>query len=252
MRFRFIGLVLAALLLLPQAFADDFRYTVMTLQYDLDSTSTIYCRVGGPQKGTGKIQTTGASQNVTESTTGNNPFAAIRAGDVLEVDTTPLAAASPNDFAYIITRTDSANVVVNPAVTWTGGYPFTYWTQDCGTAITDGWVDVSGLFDAKITVAIQQMAATSVSWRIECKDNTPDTTPNIVYPGDSSDCGPGTLTSGYCVYTSATDFAGTHAVYIPEIEGACRVGMKIDTDDGGDLTTNAEQITIALSGRIRK
>lgn len=254
-RARLAGLV-AGLILLPVAWADDYRYTTMTLRYDLDSTTTIYCRVTGPQTGRGRIKTSGSSQNVTESTSGNNPFAALRVGDVIAVDTTPTAATAAKDFAYIITRTDSANVVVNPAVNWdnsSAGYPFQYYAQDCGSAVTDGWVDASGLVDAKVTVRIKQMNATAVLWRIEGKDNTADTGPNVIYPGESSDCGPsGTLVSGYCSFTNATDFGGTHAVHIPEVEGAVRVGMKIDTDDGGDLTTNAEQITITLSGRVRR
>lgn len=249
---RSLALMLG-LVLLPAAWADDNIYRVMTLKYDLDSTSTIYCRVEGPQKGTGKLKTSGSSQNVTENTAGTNPFNGIRAGDVLEVDPTPLANSTQHDIAYIITRTDSANVVVNPAVDWSAGYPFSYWTQDCGTAITDGWIDVSGFERAKITVLIKQMDATAVLWRVECKDAGPESAPNVVYPGQSSDCGPsGTLSSGFCSFTSATDFAGNQAVDVPEIEKDCRVGMKIDTDDGADTTTHAEQITILLSGRVRR
>jgi len=93
------------------------------------------------------------------------------------------------------------------------------------------------------------MTATAVLWRLEGRDNGPDAAANVIYPGESSDCGPdGTLVSGYCSFAAAA----THSVYIPEIEGSVRVAMKIDTDDGGDLTTDAEQISITLSGRVRR
>ncbi len=248
---RMLGLALA-LVMLPVAWADDFRYTTMTLRYDLDSASAIYCRVGGPDVGRGRIETSGSSQTVTESATGNNPFAALRIGDVLAVNTTPTAAPAPVNLAYIIARADSTSVTVNPAVNWDNsgnGYPFRYYPQDCGTASTDGWVDATGLVDATVTVNIRQMTATAVLWRLEGKDSGVDSAANVIYPGETSDCGPnGTLVSGYCSFTAAA----VHSVFVPEIEGALRVAMKINTDDGGDLTTNAEQISITMSGRIRR
>lgn len=260
-RITAIGLLVGGLLtspnpsLLPPLLADDGFEAVIALRMDYDSSSATYCKVDGPAKGISKIKTTGSSQNVTENTAGDNPFREVNAGDVLEVDRTPLASPRQNDLAFVITWTDDSNVVVNPAVDWSGGYPFKYWRQTCGTTINDGWIDVSGATDAKVCVLIRQMTATAVEWRLEGKDNGVDAQPNVIYPGETSDCGPnGTLSSGYCRFTSgsATTFVGNQCVFIPEREAMVRVGVKVDTDDGGDTLTDAEQVTIKVTGRVRR
>lgn len=246
---RALALILTVVVLTPiptSLAADDTVVKNFALKYDLDSATTIYCSVAGPHVGVAKIQTTGSSTSVTETTVGSNPFAPLAEGDVLEVNQTP---PSTPDLRYISTYTDDSNVVINPAADWTSGKTWKWYEQTCGTASTDGWMDVSGLVDFGITFEVQQIDATSVAFRIECRKQYPGAGTNVVYPGETSDCGPdGTLTAGYCVYTGVS----AQTVHIPESEGSCRVGMKINTDDGADTTTHAEQITIGLVGRIRK
>jgi hypothetical protein len=51
-------------------------------------------------------------------------------------------------------------------------------------------------------------------------------------------------------YTPAITATGRFTLQTDSIYSSCRVGMFIvTTDDGNDLTTNAEQVTIKLIGR---
>jgi hypothetical protein len=248
---RILTLFLALGLVGVSASADDTVARPILLKYDLDSATAIYCSIVSgavPVQGTGRIKTTGSSATVNEFTASSGPFAPVAAGDVLAVQ----AAPSTTDLRFITAKASSAQLTVNPAVDWSAsatGYSWSYYHQTCGTASTSGWFDVSGLEDAGITVEVQQMDATAVLFRIECRKQYAGAQGQTVYPGDSSDCGPdATLSTGYCSFAGV----GAQTVYVKESEGQCRVALKIDTDDGADTTTHAEQITIGLVGRIRK
>jgi hypothetical protein len=244
-------LVIPALLLAATVSAQDVRTATYNFNYDLDSTSYTYCVAVGvdgspwsaPIPGVGRAETSASSTTVTGVTGAANSFGPVSTGDIIYFQTAGGAAI----IRYVASNADDDTITVNAAVNLDvdGGYAFSFLKVTCGTAATDGWIDVSGYAGKKISLEITQMVATGgVDFKFECRDNTTVSTAHQVYPGESSDCGTnGTLTSGVC--NVATGTTGTwDLIFSPEEQwDACRVGVKIGSaDDGGDLTTNAEII----------
>lgn len=252
-------LVLLLILLPASVWADPVRQATFFYKYPLDALTMTYCVVLGrgnfpfstPIPNDFRIKTTGSSTSVTENTASTNPFTDLAVGDLLVVDRTD----GTTDVRVILTRTDAANVVVDSAVDWSGGFKFSWYKQKCGTTATDGWVDVSGWSDKTITFSIEQMNVTGgIDVRWECKgDAMAGTTsmPVIIYPGETDGCGGGTLGTNVCNFTTAGVTSRTSVVSF-EPWGACRVGVLIHTnDDGGDTGANEEQISawVMLSRR---
>lgn len=230
--------------------SDERKTYIYALLYDLDSTSAITCAVGALSSGPSKIQTSGSSTTVSETTTGSNPFNTLSIGDVLVLRPSSNTTAA-SDLRYITAKASAASVTVGDAANWTGGWPFSWYKQTCGTGTTNGWQDFSAFDDALLSFTIEQMNATSIQMRVECRADAPGAGINVVYPGESSDCGPdATLASGWCSFAGPAPV--THGAYIKEPEGECRLSMKITSDDVGDTGTDREKISASVSGRIRK
>lgn len=210
-------------------------------RYDLDSATLTFCKLqgqngdpyGGDKQVLAKIKTTGSSTSVTENTAGQNPFSDVAVGDVIAVR----RATGVVDRRIVVTRTDAANVVVESAVDWSGGFAFGYRTLTCGTTATDGWVDASGSNNITIQFQIDQAnTTTGIDWRIECKGAGIGSLADPVYPA-----------SGFITVTNAST-PYVSAAYVNGRWSACRVGVKLtSTDDGGDTGANAEQITAFIT-----
>lgn len=234
--------------------ADHVRKRHVLYRYDLDATAVTYFKLSGEGNNTGTIAgtkpitTSGSSTTVAAVTADDLPFRDLGVGDVLFVQR---SADLTTDIRWITAKASGDSVTVNAAVNWeqTGGFAFRWLDFSSGTADTDGWLDYSSCGTGMLTWQLDQMNATSVDVRVEAKVDSLDTKPVVIYPGESSDCGAGgTLASGYCQFGTAGITARFFLVMGQgEHYDAVRVGMKINTDDGGDTGANAEMITITLS-----
>lgn len=241
-------LLLLLLILFPASLmADENKVATFYYKYPLDALTLTYCKVTGqnndpfgpPRANDFRIKTTGSSTSVTENTASTNPFTDLALGDILVV-------ARPDgttDTRVIVVRTDAANVTIDSAVDWTGGFAFRWLKQSCGTTANDGWITVAGWESAAITFSIEQMNVTGgIDVRWECKGDSISALPVILYPGETDGCGGGTLGTNVCNFTTA---GITSRLTVEDFGpwGSCRMGVVIHTnDDGGDLTTNEEQI----------
>ncbi len=227
-------LALAALLTLAPAAGAEQAKAYFQTNYDLDATSYTYCVTtgkngdpfGAPREGNSAV-TAAASTTVAATTANTFPFLFVSVGDVLFFKDTVGAVT----VRYVTARASGDSITVDASTTVTAAN-FTFLKVSCGTAVTDGWINVAGWKTKKISTYIEQMNVTGgIDVRWECRDATIDSQIVQVYPA-----------SGANNYTTAGITSGT-SVVIEEPWDACRIGYKIGSaDDGGDLTTNTEQI----------
>ncbi len=264
MKTRLLALALGALALLsPALHAEERRVCHVAMKWDVDAAALTFPSLRGlngngcygANSGDGRIQTSGSSTSVAETTTDSNPFLGMAVDDVLLVR----RSSTLVDSRVIVTYTSDSAVVVDEAVDWStpsGGFAFQWYDFASGTTDADGWVDVSNLGPGKgVEIQWEQGdLATGLLWQVECLTNTLQPKPNKVYPGESSDCGGGTLVSGQCLFAVAS--VGTTAarakVVLPEDESTCRVGVLRSGADASDATTNREQVTISFYGGVEK
>lgn len=247
-----IGILAGALLLgaLPAIAQGPSSASFMVL-YDLDATAVTYCRVTGSDgspfgtwiPGGGKIVTVNSSAT-TDEVIDNDPFTPVSAGDLLQVD---LGTGPQNVLLRAVAvRTSASQVTVGAA--WNidnsdAGYNFGWKKTTCGTAATSGWISVAGFNKFTLTFSLIQISATGgVDVQMQCRGQDVGAQPVQVFPS---------CTTGACNtfqnYTTA-GIASSTTVVGNEPWGECRIGVKIGSaDDGGDLTTNAEQITAGLT-----
>lgn len=204
---------------------------VLAAVWDADSGSYTYCRTLGinnqaadrhKQSGNNvRLSTSGSSTTVT----GTNAFANIGVGDILFI----------NDAGVLIRRVVTArasadSITVNAAVDLTLA-SFEWRNLECGTADGSGAVPVSGFHSLTFQVILAQEVSTSTDYQVECRVFGPATAWSIIL-------GP---------YNDTSTFNDINVTDLGFDE--CRVGVKVNTDDGDDLTTNAEQYTILLNRR---
>ncbi len=246
--------------------AQGVRTAQYATRYDLDAAALTYCVVTGTggdpyaanrTVGAGKlIETSGSSTTVTAFTALTVPFADLGVGDILFVDRS--GNGTTVDIRVITAKASGDSITIDVAANWSQGDGMTFsWRKlSCGTAATDGWIDVSGLSgDKVITIQWDQGdLATGLLWQIECKTQGMNPLANKVYPGESADCAGGTLTGGQCLIAVAD--VGTSAarasVWLPEYESSCRVGILRSGADTSEAGTKLEQVNIALAGSVRK
>lgn len=215
------------LLLLPTLAAaqgaTDQRSAILLYDYNLASTSYLYCRYegsggspfGAEIPGAGLIQTTGSSATLDEAVSGANAFAGLAAGDLIRVRSNVTGAVTTR---VIVTYTSAAQVVVDSVITLAAGVPYTFLKQRCGTAVTDGWIDTGLFWMINFTRDIELLNATSIESQVECKVNG-ITTPTILD-------------------TKSVTVAGTYSYIIDSgAWDACRLGVKLTTDAGLQTVT---------------
>lgn len=254
----------------------------LTIDWDSDNTSfnypisqnTVVTVIGagtrtegvfGPKlKGYGKIQTSGASVNIT-ATDGQDPFTALVVGDMIQVVTVGLKVPDVRNaveggqtvWLRVVTRADADNITVNQAVDLTGGVTF-YWRRGyIGTTGGTGWVPVRDLDYAAFEVWLSGTTdGAGHNVRVECRDDVPgidDSSATVVYPSSTNaaaavQCGAGALAAAdqSCVYTDALVAAGLGRILFkvdaqPWFE--CRVGVRISVaDDGGDVAPETHRV----------
>ena len=250
-----VGLLACAVSLGAQV-GDTVAYPT-TVRYDADSTTVTYCVAQGWRSGFGlgipgplSIKTTaGPTTTVTSQTLASGALTPVVARDVLLIGTvSKVTDVFTAGWAAVITaKSDDDTVTVDPAVTWDAGYAYTYLHPVCGTTANDGWVDVSGAEKASLTIQYDQGDLDNLSWRFECKQNTPGSVPITVYPSEGDDCGiAGTLAGGFCDFATA----GPTANLTWEEFGAwgsCRIGFKVKTTDTSDAGAALERVTGSIA-----
>lgn len=255
--------LLLLLLFLPLfASASEQRVGTYAYKYDLDSTSVIYCALWGQQgtamsfggggiPGLVPILTSGSSTSVAAVTAGTNPFTNVGVGDVIIV-----RRETAVDVVYVTARADADNITVDTAVNWQNsgaGRAFSWLDLRCGTAATDGWIDVAGAQDKKFTFEYNQGDST-VDVRLECQDESIAANPVVAYPGETDGCGAGgTLASGYCQFASAgVGITNRLSIVSYEPWSRCRFGIKINGSDTSDAGANLEQISAYVTYSINR
>lgn len=221
--------------------------------YDLDSTTDIGCSYGPPIPITTDLITTSGSSATTTSVNTRAPFARASVGDLITVNvaTPNVNTTASTLFNRVITAKASSNSITVDSV-WTlptAGTTFFLSILTCGA--NAGWIPVTASQrTAEIAIQIaQQNTTTGISMKIEgmdCDDTNICVARNL-WPGlnaGAAQCGAGTYSSGYCVYTTAVNppVFSTDGMIHPTF---MRVVMKLtSTDDGGDTGVNAEKINI--------
>jgi hypothetical protein len=244
MRVKTLCGLLIALIAAPVFGEVPQRSREIVMKYDVDSATMTYCKVDGPFSGKGKVSTTGSSTTVVGSS--SESFSTLAAGDVLRVQT----GTSARDITVVaVTAVASAtSLTIVTAQNWSAGYAWSYWDQTCGTAATDGWVDLSGLSDRTIVVSYE--AGTTggggidVVW--ECKGASVLSEEVQVYPDNwPSDVGTA-LEVNFADAAVGTKQA-RRAVRVPEPWSQCRVGLALQaTDDAADAVL--EEVNVEVMG----
>lgn len=243
------------------AFAEDaVRTATVAHLYDLDSANLIYCKAEGqdndpfapPVVGGGLVFNygPGASTQVVSTT---SAFLPVAVGDTLYI------TVGTTTTAYAVTAISAPfydQVSVTPALDISGngsggttGYRWSYRKHVCGTAVTDGWVNVSGASAVGLTTQFEQGDIPGLRVQFECKVDAPGAAPVLVYPGETSECGGGVLGSHgglfpvceFATVDKGTSNARFTVMISPNPFSQCRIGMTRDTDVS-DAAANLEII----------
>ena len=216
----------------------------MQILRDLDSTSYEYCALTGqggvstaePREVGIRVTTASGGSTAPTSTTAN-AYLGMAVGDVLI-----FSVKGTREERVIVTWTDADNVVLNRAINLhqeitgsSNGVTFAWRQLTCGTTAESGWMNVAGLPVVSFSIDIDQMNVTgNIDVRVECRDLGANLSPQQIFLDAVATAG---IPTGRLKRTlNWTPYA------------QCRVGTKLTTDDGGDLTTNAEQVSIAMQG----
>jgi hypothetical protein len=200
---------------------------------EVDATSFEYCRYVGLNGSAidraipGRVLLAATASSTT--VTGTNAFANVAVGDLLEIN-----VAGAVLYRTVDARASADSITVNALLSTAAvtARPFSYRKLQCGTADTSGAFPVAGAHSFTIQVILAQENSASTDYQIECRVAGPATAWSIVN-GPNNDTGV---------------FNDMWTTDLPFSE--CRVGVKVNTDDGDDLTTNAERFTVNVIRRF--
>jgi len=250
--------VLFGLLLAVPVVGQENPQGFFTLRYDLDATAITYCRCegvdgnpfGAPKTVPYLVDNGGSSTSITSATAGQAVFDGMGVGDIVFLNVG--GVLYPRG---IVTYTDSENIVVDEAIDLSASdYPITWKNTVCGTGVTNGWISTAGLEQATVGFFIKQFVGDTngLRARLEGTVLTPDGTTNIVQLWPATKVIATAATTQLFQTGGVDPTAGITSnlfINITSAVQAVRVGMYHATaDDGNDLTTNAEQITVVLFG----
>jgi len=224
-------LVLIAVLLAAPALAQDKRD--VTYEVDYDSATETFCLLDTTQATTSApVQTSGSSTTLTAVS--GSPFSEVAVNDKL------IISQGGTSYTRVVSaRASATSITLDVAVNVTSA-SLKYQKLRCGTTTADGWFAMSRRAGT-IDINVGQLNVTGgLDVRVQCAATGGQ--PRQVYPALT----PPTSTASYINFTAV----GGMAVGIPDPWDKCRVGIKIGSaDDGGDLTTNQERVTIKLELR---
>jgi hypothetical protein len=248
-------LAVAILLIAAPAIAQQNPQGYFMTRYDLDATAITYCRsngkggspYGAPLSGPGQVTNAASSTTITGADLTADVFTAIAAGDTIYIHD----GATGTTYARgVVTRTDADNVVVDEAVDLGGSnFGWTWRDQTCGTAVTDGWVSAAGLENLSVGLFFKQISddGSGIDVRLEGTIHTPDGTTNIMQIWPSKDPAAANTVQNF----TTAGLVSNMIVNVTAPIDSLRVGMFFNSADdaAGDVTTDAEQITVVLFGQ---
>ena len=209
-------------------------------QYNLNSTTEIFCGLGPEFDGSNRVT---ASASTTVTAVSGSPFANVQVGArILITDSN----GTSYERAVTVRNSATSIVISGTGVTITSGV-FKAQNVTCSTSNNDAGafaVDEFSSFTVGISIS-QQVTTGGIQFRLQCRvagggpwvQQYPALTPPAVGP----------------TYSPAYTSTGQFTLGSQDAFGECRVGMLIVTnDDGNDLTTNAEQVTIIVAGRTEQ
>jgi hypothetical protein len=221
--------------------------------FDVDSATSTYVRMagqngdpfGGSIAGPGTVKTVaGPTTAVVENVVGSNPFRDVGVGDVIVVSRTTNA----RDVVVVTAKASDAAITVDPAVTWDAGFAWRWWDSQSGTTVNDGWISVGSGSLIGVTVQYEQGDLDALKVRFECRGDWLGAQPVVLYPGESSDCGPGgTLAAGFCEFATPGITARFSITDTAPIYSSCRVSLSFKTTDVSDVGANLERIVAAVT-----
>lgn len=208
--------------------------------YDYDSATPTSCLVGPQVQGLGTVSTSGSSATLEASRT--TSFTSTITANA-EISIKLPGSASPT-VRIVDSVTDGDTLVLRDVATVTAGSEWTFRNVTCGTAVGSGWFGVTNITPSrswKIRVAQISLASGSMAVTLRCKTASPwESLGTLVYPetgASGSECATGLFT------TTAECTINDNDIRFNQ----CRWLVAL-TDDAGDLTTNREQVTIAVTG----
>jgi hypothetical protein len=209
--------------------------SVLAAVWDADSGTYQYCATKGMDNGNAgrnkipashaKISTSGSSTTVTSTVSGTGAFTNVAVGDPLFINDDGVML-----LRAVTARASADSITINAAVDVTGA-SFEYRTFACGTADTSGAIPVSGFNSLTFQIDLAQENSASTDYKVECRLFGPGAEWGII-------AGPTNDTSTF------NDFVTSNIGF-----DECRVGVAVNTDDGGDTGANAEKYTILLNRR---
>lgn len=200
--------------------------------------------------GTGGV----VSSSTTLTAVSGTPFAGVTAGAMLLiVDTSPQGVSTTYRRSVTVATSSTTVVISGAAVTITSGViqsggsanPNGSTNMSCGTTSAFGWFSVAAFNKFSVQVDVTQNVNTGgLQFHLQCRESSEapvvQVYPVLTFP---------TVTPSYTSALASTT-TGSFILSTQDTFTSCRVGMMIaTTDDGNDLTTNAEQISITLTGR---
>lgn len=229
---------------------------ILLWQYNLLEASAaggtpVYCAPGTAISTSSRVYS-GSGGVVSSSTTltavSGTPFLGVSAGAMLLITDTN---GSTYRRSVTVASSSTSVVISGAAVTITSGNIQSGGSQNpngstnmaCGTTAAFGAFNVTMGQKFQVQVGVGQNVNTGgLSFHLQCRTNPEadwaQVSPALTWPAVTP-----TYTSALASGTIGTFILGTIDAY-----SQCRVGMMIvTTDDGNDLTTNAEQISIFLN-----
>lgn len=203
--------------------------------YNLDATTATYCRqvggavVGQPKASLLPVTTSGSSTTIT-SVSSNAAFAPVDVGSILYFtipqDSASLAVSAGPTTRVVTAKASSNSITVNSAIELPStGVNFSYTTQECGTAATNGWFGLTSYDAATVQLQIDQISVTGgITYSLEC---------GLLLGPDT-----GSIYTSDVVATANLTATGTTTIAVGEPYNVCRLGLAIGTNDNLDTITN--------------
>lgn len=253
---KHISVVLALVLALASVgHPGDDNTKALVYEYELDSTSNIYCAMYRDSQAATKdfwgdglaisqpITTSGSTTALTAVNSTEAPFDELGAGDELTVNLDGVIQKRYlSAVASDVAATANAAINLGDGKLGTRGYGFNVRYLTCGTAATDGWLRVPGKC-VTVVVDVDQMNATSIDATLEGR-HLAAVSPVVTIATKNF------TAAGSHVFNSCNFMVSTAITTYPVFD-EIRLALKINTDDGDDLTTNAEKITVTASSSVK-
>ena len=213
---------------------------IVLWQYNLNQTVTpTYCALGAPLNISDRVT---AAASTTITAVSGTPFANVAVGDMLHI----IDGTTDIRRAVTVWNSSTSVVVSGSSVTLTSGKIQSDSAKvSCGTSSAYGAFSTAGFGTIGVQVDIgQQVNTGGLQFHLQCRSSG-DSEWVQQYPVLTFPVVALSYTSALASPTTGRFNLGSKDAF-----SHCRVGMFIVTaDDGDDLTTNAEQITITLIGR---